>query len=108
MVASAGVRAVCNDGVSTPTNADDGQGGKAVHQQNPSPPNASAHKISAIVPSQQPAMQMFVTSTAKRPNRVVTEKVRNTLDFFRKILNGFRTSMFSRLQKIWCHQRYFF
>lgn len=35
-------------------------------------------------------------------------KGQKTLDFFQKILNGFRTSMFSRLQKIWCHQRFLF
>ena len=51
MVASAGVIAVCNDGVSTPTNVDYGQGGEAV-DQSASSPMLSAHKISAILPSQ--------------------------------------------------------
>lgn len=81
MVASAGVIAVCNDGVSTPTNVDYGQGGEAV-DQSASSPMLSAHKISAILPSQHLAMQMSVISAAKRPNRVVTEKVRKTLDSF--------------------------
>lgn len=107
MGASAGVIAVCNDGVSTPTNVDDGQGGEAV-DQSASSPMLSAHKISAILPSQQSVMQMSVISAAKRPNTVVTEKVRKPWIFFQKILNGFRTSMFSRLQKIWCHQRFLF
>ena len=83
MVASAGVIAVCNDGVSTPTNVDYGQGGEAV-DQSPSSPMLSAHKISAILPSQQLAMQMSVISAAKRLNRVVTEKVRKPWIFSRK------------------------